>query len=148
MLSISRWLLGIKSRRMVRKLTSAYSEVYIYLFHKDRLISINMKDVIDFNFNGAVKVFNGFFGSGYNHLEDPNLYTVVKNVSQVNPQEAALARALVNRLGFELIVSTSEEQTKVMLVPGSLLAPYLATKGTRVRYQKAESLYLQMRSNF
>lgn len=145
--SISRWFLGIKSRRMVKKLTSAYSEVYIYLFHKDRLISINMKDVIDFNFNGAVKVFNGFFGNGYNHLEDPNLYTVVKNVSQVNPQEAALARALINRLGFELIVSASEEQTKVMLVPGSLLAPYLATKGTRDRYQKAESLYLQMRSN-
>lgn len=142
------FLTNFRKSRVIKKLTASYSEAAVLLFNKSRLVNMNIEDVLDTNFEGALCIFRGFFEHGYSHFQDSDLRTVALHVplDKVSSHKIHMAEALISKLGFELVTSMEKDYLKVGMVPGREIARYMSAKATGRRYQNIETLYHQSKN--
>jgi hypothetical protein len=130
---------------VIKKLTASYSEAVVLLFNKDR---INIEDVLDTNFEGALCIFRGFFEHGYSRYRDSGLRTVIIHVSldKISSHKIHMAGSLIAKLGFELVTSLEKDYLKVGMVPGREIARYMSAKSMGRRYSNIVALYHQSKN--
>jgi hypothetical protein len=139
---------SLAHNRMVKKLTSVSSQAYLNIFHRKRIASLNIKDLIITNFDASRNVFKGFVGVP--SYDDPHLMVCIKTlyIPDLNDQSFRLAQTFVERLGFSLLMVDVDEEgktVKVMLSPGKEISEFLTTKAMDKAYPWVEELYQKIR---
>jgi hypothetical protein len=145
MRKIKQFLRHLARNRLLKKLTSASSEVYISIFHRERLANLNIMELVDANYEAAKNVFTGFVG--YPGYTDDDLRICVKSITanETSNRNFLLAQNFVERLGFELMVVEKDENLKVLLTPGLELSRFLSSRSLDKKYPDVENLYARMK---
>lgn len=103
-------------------------QTYKTIKHRNRLVNININDLIRSNFDSSCSMYRGFFGEP---SIDNDLYTAYKNVRNEGlDRKIKDFNRMVYSFGFEMFTSKSNDGAymKLMMVPRNDVRMYLTER--------------------
>jgi hypothetical protein len=105
-----------------------FYQIYKMIKHRNRLVNININDLIRSNFESACSIFRGFFGEP---AIDNDLFVAYKHVRNESlKRKITDFNYIAQSFGFELFTSKPNDglSMKVQMIPRSDIRSYLTDR--------------------
>lgn len=130
---------------IVKNITQTYKSIR----YRNRIVNINLSDLIKENFESSCSFYRGFFGEP---MIDGELFTAFKNarVKSSFASDVKDCQAAINRKGWELIYTKSNENSscvKIIMVPAHEIRNYMNQRALGKDPSETVSLYKKLGGN-